>query len=121
MPSHDDIATPVILEDTTLYVAIELSGKSWVVGVKTPGSGKVGLHVLKPSDTLALIALIERHREVASNKAGTAVRVICCHEAGFEGFWLARCLEANEFETIVLDPSSLLVNRKARQAQDGSY
>ena len=40
MPSHDDIATPVILEDTTLYVAIELSGKSWVVGVKTPGSGK---------------------------------------------------------------------------------
>ena len=39
MPSHDDIATPVILEDTTLYVAIELSGKSWVVGVKAPGSG----------------------------------------------------------------------------------
>ena len=115
MPSHDDIATPVILEDTTLYVAIELSGKSWVVGVKTPGSGKVGLHVLKPSDTPALIALIERHREVASNKTGSAVRVICCHEAGFEGSWLARCLEANGFETIVLDPSSLLVNRKARQ------
>ena len=92
MPSHDNIAVPVILEDSTLYVAIELSGKSWVVGVKTPGSGIVGLHVLKPSDTPALMALVERYREVVSNKIGSAVRVICCHEAGFEGFWLARCL-----------------------------
>ena len=115
MPSHDDIATPVNLEDATLYVAIELSGKSWVVGVKAPGSGKVGLHVLKPSDTPALIALIDRHHEAASGKSGAAVRVLCCYEAGFEGFWLARCLKANGVETIVLDPASLLVNRKARQ------
>ena len=43
------------------------------------------------------------------------MRVLCCHEAGFEGFWLARCLKANGVETIVLDPASLLVNRKARQ------
>ena len=40
MPSHDDIATPVSLEDATLCVAIELSGKSWVVGVKAPGRGR---------------------------------------------------------------------------------
>ena len=38
-----------------------------------------------------------------------------CYEAGFEGFWLARCLETNGYEMTVLDPSSLLVNRKARQ------
>ena len=115
MPSHDDIATLVILEDATLYVAIELRGKSWVVGVKAPGSGKVGLHVLKPSDTPALIALIDRHHEADSGKSGAAVRVLSCYEAGFEGFWLARCLKANGVETIVLDPASLLVNRKARQ------
>ena len=120
MSSHDDIATPVNLEDATFYVAIELSGKSWVVGVKAPGSGKVGLHVLKPSDTPALVALIERHREAAMGKSGAAVRVLCCHEAGFEGFWLARCLKTNGVETIVLDPASLLVNRKARQRRTGS-
>ena len=113
MPSHDEVATPVSLEDTTLHVAIELSGKSWVVGVKPPGSGKVGLHVLKTSDTRGLIALIERHRKVASDKSGSAVRALSCFEAGFEGFWLARCLDMNGFETIVLDPSSILVNRKA--------
>ena len=108
MPSHDEIA---------VYVAIERSEKSWVVGVKTPGSGKVSLHILKPSDTPALIALIERHREVASNKTESLMRVLCCYEAGFEGFWRARCREANGFEKIVLDPSSLLVNRKARQSK----
>ena len=77
MPSHDDIGTSVILEDITIYVAIELRGKSWVVGVKPPGSGKVGLHTLKTSDTRGLFALIERHREDALKKAGSTVRVLC--------------------------------------------
>ena len=115
MPFHDDIGNPVILEDVTIYVAIELSGKSWDVGVKPPGSGKVGLHTLKTSDTRGLIALIERHREDALKETGSTVRVLCCYEAGFEGFWLARCLKTNGYEMIVLDPSSLPVNRKARQ------
>ena len=119
MPFHDDIGTPVILEDVTIYVAIELSGKSWVVDVKPPGSGKAGLHNLKTSDTRGLIALIERHREGALKKTGSTVRVLCCYEAGFEGFWLARCLETKGYETIVLDPSSLPANRKARQRKTG--
>ena len=40
MQSHDEIAVPVSLEEFTIYVAIELSGKSWVIGVKPPGSGR---------------------------------------------------------------------------------
>ncbi len=70
---------------------------------------------MKTSNTRGLFALIERYREDALKKIGSTVRVLCCYEAGFEGFWLARCLEMNGYETIVLDPSSLLVNRKARQ------
>ncbi len=31
MQSNDEITTPVCLEEFTIYVAIELSGKSWVV------------------------------------------------------------------------------------------
>ncbi|MDE0001777.1 MAG: hypothetical protein OXQ29_03680, partial [Rhodospirillaceae bacterium] len=80
-----------------------------------PGSGKAGLRTLKTSDAPGLIASIERHREDALKKTGSTVRVLCCYEAGFEGFWLAHCLETNGCETIVLDPSSLLANRKARQ------
>ena len=44
------------------------------------------------------------------------MRVLCCYEAGYEGFWLARWLDrAMSVETVVLDPASLLVNRKAKQ------
>ena len=41
------------------------------------------------------------------------MRVLCCYEARYEGFWLVD--RAMSIETIVLDPASLLVNRKAKQ------
>ena len=90
MPLNDDTAKPVNPEDATLHVATEPSGKSRAFGVKVPGSGKVGLHVLKPSDTLVLNALVGRHREAGSDSSGSAVRIPCFHEAGFEGSWPAR-------------------------------
>ena len=40
MQSHNENAVPVSPEEITIYVAIELSGKSWVVGIKSPGSVK---------------------------------------------------------------------------------
>ena len=37
---------PTGAEATTLYVAIEISRKSWVVGLKSPLGEKIGLHTL---------------------------------------------------------------------------
>ena len=113
MQSHGESTTSVIREDVTVYVAIELSAKSWVVGLKTPGSDKIGLHVLKPSDACGLGALIERYREDASERAGSAARVLVAMKRVSRLF--CPRLDGEGFETIVLDPSSLLVNRKARQ------
>ena len=49
---------------------------------------------------------------------GTAdVQILCCYEAGYEGFWLHRQLTAAELRVLVIDPSSLLVNRRARRAK----
>ena len=70
------------------------------------------MHSLEPADVKGLSDLIERHRAGANHE----VRVLCCYEAGYEGFWLARWLDqAMSIETVVLDPASLLVNRKAKQ------
>ena len=96
MQSNDEIPTPVCLEEFTIYVAIELSGKSWVIGVKPPGSGKVGLHTLKTSDTRGLFALIERHREDALKKTGATVRARCSAvilliDPSLRRHWFARC------------------------------
>ena len=116
MPSRKQTAAPAGAEHGTLYVAIEISGKSWVVGIKGPTSERIGVHSLGSADAEGLRDLIERQRAKAERDLGREVHVLCCYEAGYEGFWLARWLEREmSVETVVLDPASLLVNRKAKQ------
>jgi transposase len=64
-----------------------------------------------------LFALITRKREQAEEKLGQPGRVVCCFEAGYDGFWLHRWLCARGIENRVLDAASLLVNRRARRAK----
>jgi transposase len=45
------------------------------------------------------------------------VRVACCFEAGYDGFWLHRWLCEHGVENRVLDAGSLLVDRRARRAK----
>ena len=116
MPPRNETAAPAGGEHSTLYVAIEVSRKSWVIGIESPSGGRIGLHTLGASDTGGLRDPIERHRAKAERAVGRAVGVLCCYEAGYEGFWLARWLDHEmSLETVVLDPASLLVNRKAKQ------
>ena len=116
MPSRNDTAAPVGAEHNTLYIAIEISRASWVVGIKSPTSERIGLHSLEPADVQGLRDLIQRHQVKAERALGQELRVLCCYEAGYEGFWLARWLDRTmSIETVVLDPASLLVNRKAKQ------
>ena len=116
MSPENETAAAAEAEHHTLYMAIEISGKSWVVGVKSPVSEKIGLHSLGPADKEGLKDLIENQRDKAQQAFSREVRVLCCYEAGYEGFWLARWLEQEmSIETVVLDPASLLVNRKAKQ------
>ena len=116
MSPKNETAAPADMEHSTLYVAIEISAKSWVVGVKSPVSKKIGLHTLGPADKEGLRDLIQTQSAKAERALGREVRVLCCYEAGYEGFWLERWLKKEmSIETVVLDPASLLVNRKAKQ------
>ncbi len=116
MSQRHEPAAPTGAEATTLYVAIEISRKSWVVGLKSPLGEKIGLHTLGAADVAGLRSLVEHHGSRAEKALGRAVDVRVCYEAGYEGFWLARRLQQEmELETVVLDPASLLVNRKAKQ------
>ena len=90
--------------------------KSWVVGLKSPLGEKIGLHTLGAADVAGLKGLLEEHRSRAEQSLGRGVEVRVCYEAGYEGFWPARWLQQEMgLETVVLDPASLLVNRKAKQ------
>ncbi|MCE2519551.1 MAG: IS110 family transposase [Alphaproteobacteria bacterium] len=91
--TRHEAAAPTGAEITTLYVAIEISRKSWVVGIKSPLGEKIGLHTLGAADVASLRGLLEQHRVRAERTLGQAVAVRVCYEAGYEGFWLARWLE----------------------------
>jgi transposase len=47
----------------------------------------------------------------------TVERVVALYEAGWSGFWLARWLLRHGIETYVVQPSSVLVDRRARRAK----
>ena len=81
MPPSSDIVAPVGAEHNTLYVAIEISRKSWVVGIKSPASERIGLHSLGAADVVGLKDLIEHQQTKAERALGREVRVLCCYEA----------------------------------------
>jgi transposase len=101
----------------TLYVALELSRSTWLVAVHSPIADKVSQQRLEGGDTEGLLALITRKRIQAEEKLSRPVRVACCFEAGYDGFWLHRWLCARAIENRVLDAASILVNRRARRAK----
>ena len=116
MPKDLNAVTPSMGEGSTVYVAVELSDKSWVVGIGLPADpGKVGMHVLRPGDADGLVAKIDQ----ACARAGGSPRVLLTYEAGYEGFWLARRLgmQAPQIDVVVCDPASLEVVRKAKRAK----
>ena len=98
-------------------IAIELSKKSWIVAVNTPLSDKISRHTLKACDGKELLDLCERIRTRAARETKKRVEIVSCYEAGYDGFWLHRLLEAHGISNYVIDPASLQVDRRARRAK----
>jgi len=103
--------------ETTIHIAIELSTSLWLVATRLPGAGKSKMHRIKAGDTAALLALIGDLRALNSNRPGQGVDLACCFEAGRDGFWLHRLLTQHGVPTYVVEPTSILVNRRARRAK----
>ena len=98
-------------------IAIELSKKSWIVAVNTPLSDKIGRHTVKPGDWKELLDLCERIRTRVARETKQRVEIVACYEAGYDGFWLHRLLEAHGIRNYVIDPASLQVDRRARRVK----
>ena len=99
----------------TLFVAFELSEKTWKLGFTT-GHGQ------KPRER----TVTARHQERVLEEIAHAKRrlglpdtapVVSCDEAGREGFWLHRFLQGHGITNHVVDSSSIEVNRRRRRAK----
>jgi transposase len=107
----------IVLEPAvTLIAVIEMSLSSWLVAGIVPGLERQPLKKLAV-DEGALLKLLHRWREEAE-KAGCRIeRIVVAFEAGRDGFWLARWLQARSIEAHVIHPASVAVSREHRRAK----
>jgi transposase len=87
------------------------------IGENTPLSDKISRHTLKPGDRKELLDLCERIRTRVARETKKRVEMVSCYEAGYDGFWLHRLLEAHDIRNHVIDPASLQVDRRARRTK----
>jgi len=109
--------TPTNGHNGTIFVAIELSQRSWLVTMHSPARDRISRHKLEGGDHAGLLKLIEEARERAERKLGSRPEVVSCYEAGYDGFWLHRLLTQAGISNFVFDPASIPVEQRARRAK----
>ena len=112
-----NVRTPIAGHDGTIFAAIELSRRSWLVTMHSPDRDRISRHKLDGGDHAGLLALIERVGERAERALGSAPAVASCYEAGYDGFWLHRLLTAAGIMNHVFDPASIAVEQRARRTK----
>ena len=100
-----------------IFVALELSRSNWLIAISLPHSEKVSKYRIAAADTVALLSLLSRLKMQAEQRCGETVRVVSIHEAGLDGFWVHRLLQANGIDSQVVDAASIAVERRKRRAK----
>jgi transposase len=116
--SSTDCVTPTAIrvDLAAIFVSLELSRKRWVVTSLSPGAGeKMSRRTVAGGDGAALLALFRELQRKARERTGQEYGIVCIYEAGLDGFWPHRVLEAHGVESWVVDPASVAVDRRARR------
>jgi len=111
------MSTPTAGHYGTIFIAIELSQKTWLVTLHSPDRDRISRHKLEGGDHAGLLALIDKVRARATEKLGSPPRVVSCYEAGYDGFWLHRLLEAAGITNFVFDAASIAVEQRSRRSK----
>src|ERR1700760_3392934 len=118
MPQPNDLSRSLVAldQDSTIIAVVEMSQSSWLVGGVLPGIERQPRKKLEPNPE-RLLALLHRWRDESVRAGRTITRIALAFEAGRDGFWLARWLEARGVEAHVIHPSSVAVSREHRRAK----
>lgn len=98
-----------------LYLAFELSNKKWRLGFSDGKEPRIRQVTIESRDLEACGREIQKAKQRFGMSESAVVR--SCYEAGRDGFWLHRALVKLGVENIVVDASSIEVNRRQRRAK----
>jgi transposase len=106
---------PDTTSERVLFMAFELSEKTWKLGFTTgPGHQPRERPVAARHQARLLQEIAQAKRRFGLPETAP---VVSCYEAGREGFWLHRFLQAQGITNHVVDSSSIEVNRRKRRAK----
>lgn len=102
----------------TLYLALELGWTEWKLAFAAAAADNPRLRTIAGRHTAALLQEIAK----AKKRFGLPddAPVVSCYEAGRDGFWLHRYLEAQGVANSVVDSSSIEVKRRGRRCKTDS-
>src|SRR5438046_8798876 len=118
MPQPNDLSRSLVTLDqnSTSIAGGELSQSSWLVAGVLPGVERQPCKKLEPNPE-GLLVLLHRWRDEAVRAGRTITRIALAFEAGRDGFWLARWLEARGVEAHVIYSPGVAVSREHRRAK----
>lgn len=97
-----------------LYVSLELADKRWRL-TASDGTRAVSRYTVAAGDQAAVLECVRKARQRFG--LGADAPVHSCYEAGRDGWWLHRVLRNQGVDNVVVDSSSIEVNRRARRAK----
>jgi transposase len=103
------------VEGLVLNLAFELGNVEWKLGFSIGFGQRPRVRTIRAMDLEGL----QREIELAKNRFDLpqTARVVSCYEAGRDGFWLHRYLAEVGIENLVVDSSSIEVNRRFRRSK----
>ncbi|MER9369744.1 IS110 family transposase [Mesorhizobium sp. M0518] len=101
-----------------IFISLELSKSTWLITSLSPGSGeKMSKHAVRGGDMTGLLARFAQLQDKAQARAGRHFALVVIQEAGLDGFWIHRILEAEGIESHVVDAASIATSRRRRRAK----
>jgi transposase len=109
---------PIQTDLGAIFVSLELSRSTWLVTSLSPAGGeKMSKFSIIAGDAADLLSRMSALQDKALHRTGHAYPIITIQEAGLDGFWLHRLLTREGIESNVVDPASITVSRRRRQAK----
>ncbi len=100
---------------TALYIALELSQDKWLLACATAAAEKPRFRPVPARDLDRLDLEIAKAKDRFGLPADTPV--FTCFEAGRDGFWLHRALASRGVSNLVVDTSSIEVDRRNKHVR----
>ncbi|MER9215112.1 IS110 family transposase [Mesorhizobium sp. M0663] len=113
-----DALTAIRTDLGAIFVSLELSRSKWLITSLSPGAGeKMSKHAVAAGDVAGMLARFAELNRKAEARTGKCFPIIVVQEAGLDGFWIHRVLQAEGIESHVVDPASIATSRRRRQAK----